>query len=360
MKKIVISGYYGFDNAGDEAILYSIVESFKDEYEITVLSNNPEKTKKDYGVKSVDRWNILKVTKAIRESDLLISGGGSLLQDATSIKNVTYYLAVIKIAQVHGKKVVVFSQGVGPVNKKINRHFINKTLNKVDKVFVRDENSKKLLLKFGIDPYLVVTSVDPVIKVEKNQNRVARGKEILSDFTVEDKKTILISVRDWHFKNKSLFVENITKVLNGLSKEEYNILFLPMHYPKDIDISDSISKNVEGSIVLKHKYNTSQVIDIIAASDFLIGMRLHSLIIAAAMEVPHFAISYDPKIESFVNQLDVTKSHDCDNIDYLIIIEELKEMLGELDKNSMEIYEAKKEVIKKANLPVDYINSILK
>ena len=81
--KIVLSGYYGFDNIGDEAVLYSIITALRNEIEnveLIVLSNNPEKTKALYNVKSVNRWKLSEVAKVIKESDLLVSGGGSLLQ----------------------------------------------------------------------------------------------------------------------------------------------------------------------------------------------------------------------------------------------------------------------------------------
>ena len=97
MKQVVISGYYGFDNTGDEAVLFSIIQALRrtckqDLPEIVVLSNQPEKTSKRYGVKAIDRWNIKLIYKTLKKSDLLISGGGSLLQDITSNKTIPYYL----------------------------------------------------------------------------------------------------------------------------------------------------------------------------------------------------------------------------------------------------------------------------
>nr|WP_316046858.1 polysaccharide pyruvyl transferase family protein [Planococcus glaciei] len=100
--RIVLSGYYGFDNVGDEAILYAIIQSLKEYYPeigIVVLSNKPEKTARTYGVEAVNRWNVAEVAKAIKAADGLISGGGSLLQDETGRKSIPYYAGVMKIAQ---------------------------------------------------------------------------------------------------------------------------------------------------------------------------------------------------------------------------------------------------------------------
>ena len=97
--RVVLSGYFGFDNVGDEAILFSIIRALRKlepSVDITVLSNNPAETAATYGVETVNRWNIGEVRAALKSADGLISGGGSLMQDATSWKSIPYYSAVIK------------------------------------------------------------------------------------------------------------------------------------------------------------------------------------------------------------------------------------------------------------------------
>ena len=147
MGRIVLSGYYGFDNIGDEAVMYSIIKTLKEEIgdntEITVLSNEPEKTASAYHVEAVNRWKYKQIIDAIKKSDVLISGGGSLLQDITGWKSVVYYLSIVVIAKLLRKKVVFYAQGIGPVNMKFNRFLIGWIANRVDYISVRDEHSKK-------------------------------------------------------------------------------------------------------------------------------------------------------------------------------------------------------------------------
>ena len=95
MSKILISGYYGFANAGDEAMLTAIIESLRQvekNVELTVLSGNPEDTAAKHQVCSVYRFNPLGIIRAMKDSELIISGGGSLLQDVTSKRSLLYYL----------------------------------------------------------------------------------------------------------------------------------------------------------------------------------------------------------------------------------------------------------------------------
>ena len=90
-KNILISGYYGFDNFGDEAILGVLVKKLKElNANVRVLSKNPAKTASLYGVETTFFFNLLKVIFRICKCDVLVSGGGSLLQNVTSMKSLIY------------------------------------------------------------------------------------------------------------------------------------------------------------------------------------------------------------------------------------------------------------------------------
>lgn len=151
-KRLVLSGYYGFGNSGDEAVLQSILLALKQQGEVwgipihpVVLSANPEQTSKMYGVEAFHRMKPVQVWNALRSSDGLISGGGSLLQDATSSKTIPYYLAIIKLAQWQNKPVFVYSQGVGPVHNHKFYNWIRSTLDRCAYISVRDRESAQLL-----------------------------------------------------------------------------------------------------------------------------------------------------------------------------------------------------------------------
>lgn len=111
MKNVLISGYYGFNNTGDEAMIetMSILLAKKD-CTLMVLSSNPERTKELYNVQAYDRYKISEIIKAIKKADIVISGGGTLFQDITSKKSIWYYLGIVKIAQFFRKKVCIAYQ----------------------------------------------------------------------------------------------------------------------------------------------------------------------------------------------------------------------------------------------------------
>ena len=152
MKKILISGYYGFDNFGDEAILSVLLAKLKGRADVTVLSSNPQKTSKLYGVKSINSFDAKTVLEHLNEYDALISGGGSLIQNVTSIKSLMYYCGLISMmgamnSPKNPKDVIIFAQGVGPIKGFWANMIAKAAFKKCTYISVRDENSQKLLKK---------------------------------------------------------------------------------------------------------------------------------------------------------------------------------------------------------------------
>src|SRR5690554_773357 len=168
--RIVISGYYGFNNSGDEAVLQSIIMALRAEGEKAgiqvipvVLSANPAHTARQYEVEAVHRMRIGEVFAAIRSCDALISGGGSLLQDATGVATIPYYLGIMKLAQWLGKATFVYAQGVGPVGRRSFMPMIRHVFERSAYISVRDEGSAQLLQRIGLRSATVSVVPDPVM-----------------------------------------------------------------------------------------------------------------------------------------------------------------------------------------------------
>lgn len=366
--QIVLSGYYGFDNIGDEAVLYAILSALRREIkdvEVTVLSNNPDKTKALYGVKSINRWQLKEVAKVIKASDMLISGGGSLLQDATSGKTIPYYLAIVKIAQFYKKKVVFYSQGIGPVNKKISKWLIKKVVNKVDGIYVRDTSSKKLLEEIGVKKP-IGAALDPVLGIEVSEESIIRP----------ERKTVGVYIRPWmdegHDNN---LISSMIPGLVYLIEKGYRLCFIPMHYEQDREITSKIAikvkkaaakkaaieaKQLENSIeVLDKMLSIHEVMSYTAGFDMVIGMRLHSLIMAAASKVPVLALSYDPKVTEFMKEMELK---DCINTNELTeenfyhAVEKVEANKEAQKEHLCRVFKKKKSRI---DLPIEYIKRII-
>jgi polysaccharide pyruvyl transferase CsaB len=293
--RVVISGYYGYNNVGDEAILKSIITALRCEdpnIDIVVLSNDVDYTKNTYNVNAVNRWKILEIYKELRKSDGLISGGGSLLQDATSNRPVKYYTGIIGIAKLARKPVFIYAQGVGPIhngaNKKITKYFMERA----NYITLRDEESKELVQSIGVTKNIDVVP-DPVMGFE-----IEDFESNICDKYGENYASI--SVRDWS-KAKVDFLDKIAKTCDELADNGFNVVFLPMHGEYDDKTSKKVIEMMKNNAeVFPYDASIEEKIICIKKCKLMIGMRLHALIFAASVNTPMIGISYDPKIDSFL------------------------------------------------------------
>lgn len=313
-QKIVISGYYGFSNSGDEAVLQSILIALQKQSEAAgisiepiVLSMDPEWTSATYGVKSVHRMKLGEVRQAIYESSGLISGGGSLLQDVTGTKTIPYYLGIIKLAQWMGRPTFIYAQGIGPVNRKLFHPLIKSVFRKCTYISVRDEQSRELLQSMGLGQKNIEVVPDPVMGLSLPEDH--EGAKTVN--TPESLPVVGISVRYWEQDRKELDV--LAEALIKANREvPIHLSFLPFHSPTDNEASryimdklgQEISQHGGMMTICEDALHPQQMLRQVGQCDVLIGMRLHSLIYAAGRRVPLIGISYDPKIDHFLSRID--------------------------------------------------------
>ncbi len=279
MTKYVISGYIGFDNFGDEAIAKVLTSYLKERNaeKITVLSSNPIKTAKLY---DVDSANYLKFFKPILESDILISGGGSLLQDVTSLKSLIYYLAVIVTALVFNKKVIIFAQGFTPFRTKIGKFFTKFVLKYCDKIYVRDSKSQEILKKMSLNSELVA---DPVFGIETP--------------TVEHHQGVGVQLRSFHTLTDS-FLEKLADEISKHFPDEKIKLF-SLQDSLDIPVLEKFSNVLKTKGLDAEIYKNLSVetcINELSKLEYLIGMRFHADLVAAKAGVKVLGINYDIKV----------------------------------------------------------------
>lgn len=295
--RVLISGYYGFHNIGDEAILKSIITALRQEkpdIKITVLSNDIEHTKNTYNVDAINRWNVAKIYLELLKSDGLISGGGSLLQDVTSSRPITYYTAIMKLAKLARKPVFIYAQGVGPISEDKNKKAVKKILNRVNYITLRDKESLDLVKSIGVTKEIDIVP-DPVMgfSIDGFESNICDKYNGL--------KYITVSVRDWE-KATTNFLEKIAKSCDEIVASGTSVVFIPMHGEHDYKTSKKVvNMMTEKADIFDYNASIEEKILCIKNSKLMIGMRLHALIFAATVNIPMIGISYDPKIDSFLD-----------------------------------------------------------
>ncbi|MCD8198780.1 MAG: polysaccharide pyruvyl transferase CsaB [Phascolarctobacterium sp.] len=318
MTRIVISGYYGFANAGDEAMLTAIISalrSVENPAELTVISGSPEITAARYGVISIHRFNFLKIINVLSGCDLLLSGGGSLLQDVTSRKSLLYYLTVLVLGRVFSRKVMLFAQGIGPIKSRNLKKLTGIICNKADLITVRDTDSLKELEQMGVSKNCVHLTADAVLTLKKGDKKL--GEKLLQQFGIErDKPLVAVSVRKWQAAGS--YLKELADAVAAIAADyKARVVFLPLQYPDDVEacrnLHNILPEETE-AYVLDAEYDTEQFLALIANFSLLIGMRLHALIFAAITEIPFVALSCDPKIDGFIKEIGGVSAGNIDKL----------------------------------------------
>ncbi|MDI3257073.1 MAG: polysaccharide pyruvyl transferase CsaB [Kyrpidia sp.] len=305
---ILIAGYYGFHNAGDDAVLHGILTSLR-RYDPTVhcrvLSNQPRQTRALFQIPAYDRWNPWTIFRQLKKADLLVMGGGGLLQDVTSPRSILYYLGVVQMAKWLNKPVVFYAQGFGPVRRPLSRWLIRRTLNDIDLITVRDEGSRDDFLRTGVSrPPLLVTA-DPAMAIDTARVDGAMGRAILDRHRVPASRVAVVSVREWTTAKvpyKKFFAQGLKRLID----RGWHVVFIPMQHPKDLKPSKEIARRLgSGATVIETPMTVFDILNVIKAAQMVVGMRLHSLILAALLAVPAVAFSYDQKIERFAGRVGI-------------------------------------------------------
>ena len=298
--RFLISGYYGFGNLGDEALLSVIVSQLRERYpysEIEVLSANAEDTAHELRVEATPRWDAKAVRNAISRSDVLLSGGGGLLQNSTSLRSLVYYAGIIRAATSARRKTMIFAQSVGPLD------FWGKTVVKecckgVTAATVRDARSERVLSSL-LPSVPVERTADPVFLYDAPEENVDLSSEGLGP---QSDPLVIVSVRKANGLKDRLDV--IARAVDRLARaHEARVAFLPLGGAPDAEVSTLVIRKCKTAPVLLPECSLERAANVIRRAKAVVGMRLHALIFAARYGVPFLAIPYDPKVTALCEDL---------------------------------------------------------
>ncbi|KAM3103311.1 polysaccharide pyruvyl transferase CsaB [Phormidesmis sp. 146-35] len=291
--RAVLCGYYGMGNGGDEALLASLLQMLPSEITPIVLSGNPQQTHDRYGVACCDRKSFLSVMQALRRSQILIWGGGSLMQDATSAMSPFYYGGLMKLAQWMGLKTIAWAQGVGPLNRPISRWLAKQAFKGCDGVSVRDRGSATLLNDWQI-PF--VMAPDPVWAMESEP---VKG---LWDLPAP---RVAVNLRAHRLLTPDRLA-TLTRALTDFQKATQTcLILLPFQKSQDLAIAQFIQPQLPGASKILVLENPQELKGVFRGVEMAIAMRFHGLIMAAAEGCRCFALSYDPKVSQLMVDLEI-------------------------------------------------------
>jgi polysaccharide pyruvyl transferase CsaB len=307
--RVLISGYYGYGNLGDEALLSGIVTGLKKYgHSVSVLSGNPEYTRQLHHINAVSRYKGLPL--ALLQHDAIISGGGGLLQDKTSSRSLQYYLGVLSLAKLFRKKAIVYGQSIGPLSEN-GKKAVASTLKGVA-VAVRDEMSQKLLSEVGIASELVADGallLDPPVpplqgtKLSRQlEQQPPRAGSVLqtpvqTSFPTNTAGGVLLFPRAGY----PAITTALTNLAHVLVSQGHSVAGVSVQPNEDRRALESIHSTVPRFNILQAN-SPEELLEIIAESSYVVSGRLHGLILAAVARVNFCGLVYDPKVAAFLDE----------------------------------------------------------
>jgi polysaccharide pyruvyl transferase CsaB len=291
--RFLISGYYGFGNLGDDALLQIIVGQLKTRYPyatIDVLSADADRTAHELGVVATPRWDQTAIRNAVTSCDVLLSGGGGLFQSATSLKSLFYYAGIVRTALRAGKKAMVFAQSVGPLDF-LGKRTLRECCRGLQAATVRDAASKALFAPLVPSTRVDVTA-DPVFLYDPPETPIDLESAGLG---TESDPLVLACVRKTAHTS-----DGIAAIAAAVDRctERFGarVAFLPFGGTPDAETSTLVIRKCRTKPTLIALDGLEAVAAAIARAKIVIGVRLHALILAIRFGIPFLAVPYDPKV----------------------------------------------------------------
>ena len=300
-RRILIGGYFGAGNVGDDAILRGFLDELyrlDPQIAVTAMTARPRRDRLRFGIDCISRKNPFSILCAIKRSSMLLCGGGSLLQNATSRRSLLYYLALLQISRRMGCKTVLYSAGIGPLRGEGAIRGVIRAVSKCDYISLRDPQSLRFLLERGIDPARLHEGADPALLLTKPSPM--RGHSLLCAYRIPTSKPLLgVALRGTPRDRAFLWQSAALAVSSVCKRHDVTPLFL-IFSAEDIAPAYAAAGSVGGRVI--DVRDASDLLSLMEHLDLMLSMRLHALLLATLASVPAIGLSidsFDQKIQAF-------------------------------------------------------------
>ena len=332
--KVLILNSDSPNNRGDRAILAGLIEliqAVRPDSEITALSQFPQRDSEWFRIKflpfspySTSPLALIRLMIAAKKSDLVMFGGGELLKDYTNRLSLYYWLLKLTAIRLANKNIIGAFQGIGPTKSEKSKQLIVRTVD-LCKVFIaRDKESVEKLGHWGAETTLI-SSYDPAVFVSSFAADVSTNPE-LEQYGMG---FVGLGFRRWFHYQPGGFLPTRFRKPRPQSEQELryieacadiadkifiryqkHVVFFPMHtHPSegDVEFAKQVIAKMKhpqvAKVVEKDNLSPDDFLALVARSEWFIGSRLHSTILATVAQVPAMVVYYVDKGRLFFEQL---------------------------------------------------------
>lgn len=312
--RVVVHGVFGKGNLGDECILAAIRQQFSamGGIDAVVFSKNPVEIRAKHNLISVNpnaKHGITGYLSLLGASVYILGGGGLIKDYGESPRDLEKWLHWLRISRRLGVRTMMWSVGVENLLFRKSRERVRKVLNKVDAIIVRDPNSKKRLEEVGVKNQIWVTADPTLLLTTKERKQRSLG----------NKMKVVVCLRHWY--QTGFFVPDTAvqdRMLSGVAstldrlRKNHNadIHLVPMRtvsFDDDRKMFELLVQKMGAPHSVTIHPDTpapDAFIRILSGSTLVIGMRLHSIILATSLGVPSIALSYMPKVRDYMSYIE--------------------------------------------------------
>jgi polysaccharide pyruvyl transferase CsaB len=332
--RVVLLGWYGSDNTGDEALAQVITDELRRRgfADLVALSTNPERTSQRLGIESRPRLLFHPSTlAALRGASALILGGGGLLQDGTSVYNLPVYAAYALVARLLGLKLIGWGLGAELLHTLLGRLLVRFIVHSSAYFSVRDEVTLRLLERAGVDASRVTVTADPAVLLAERApiGQPPGGERPVVMLSLRHLPVIRpglnlayllpVSVRlrfglEW--KQEPGRVEGLVEaaaraIAAAVEELGADVVLLPLWANRDEEVLELVARQAERMGVSPERIlraepqpGPAELAGYVAKAGLLVSMRLHALVFGMTRGVPAIALSYAHKVRGFMREMD--------------------------------------------------------
>ena len=327
--KVLLIGYYGRWNFGDDIMILSLCEYLSKAGKIpmpVVAGEYLTSRLVEVGAKPI-KQSPFKILKAFLSANEIAMAGGTIFHDSYGgIGRVFYSLKLwvfaffLLAARLLGKRSLLIGVGIGPLNTPIARGAARLAIWACNASFVRDSESMTCALSLaprakdkiicGSDlAFLACSRIDELRKYIKSDQRIG--------VSVVDMRQFLSA------ENGKTFWNNLVDSLSDQLERNPDLKVTLFAYwtapnrPNDTKLLHNIYERFSNSAKPRidiHAYDgdLELMLELTAQCDLMICTRFHSAIISIIMEKPILLVNYNAKVKNLADDIDLEPMYQFD------------------------------------------------
>ncbi len=299
--RVLVSAWIGSTNLGDELVFRALVNRLQERGVLpTVVSIDPDKTRREHGVDAVHHTNLPGIWRDVRRADRLVFGGGGLLQDETGYWNLPYQLSRVIMARLARTPFGVYGVGAGAIRTVAGKSLVRHALRSVVATSVRDAESARVLEALGVPGPIV--AADPAFSLP-GPSAEATDRLVICLRPPLGRSRLLPASISARREVGSAWARAMARALDSaVEATGLQPHFVALQTDRDHQLHRSVASHMHAAATFAQP-TIDTVFDEVATGRAVLAMRFHGGVAAAVAQRPVVLLPYSPKVHQLAADL---------------------------------------------------------